>query len=290
MDWLRTSLLDLLEALNEPQTPFLVGGGYGLHLKRLHVERLNLRTVLASSLGAAPTVRSTNDLDLFLKLEVVSDLARSQRIADAVRKLAFEPIPNAKFLQWKRTVGSIGGLPLEVKIDLLTGPLGSDRRTLHVKPPRVRPKGDVELHAYLTEEALCLEESPIEIAVEGNLSSGRPYRGAAAVPQSFPYLLMKLHAFRDRKTDADRGLGRHHALDLYTIAALMTEGEYENALAWGTQFASDPHVDSARRIVREDFATRTSLGMLRLQEHQLFRDDFPLDDFLAVLHEILPPG
>lgn len=289
MDWLQTSLLDLLEALDEPRTPFLVGGGYGLHLKRLHVERFNLPTVLSPSPGAAPAVRSTNDLDLFLKLEVVSDLACSQRIADAVRKLAFEPIPNAKFLQWKRTVGVIGGLPLEVKIDLLSGPLGPDRSALHVKPPRVRPKGDVELHAYLTDEALCLEESPIDVAVEGTLSTGRPFRGVAAVPQAFPYMLMKLRAFRDRKTDVDRGLGRHHALDLYTIAALTTEGEYENALAWGARFASDPRVTSARRIVREDFATRTSLGMLRLREHQHFRDDFPLDDFLSVLHEILPP-
>jgi hypothetical protein len=37
---------------------------------------------------------------------------------------------------------------------------------------------------------------------------------------------MKLHAFGDRMDDADAYLGRHHALDIYRIVAMLTEGDY----------------------------------------------------------------
>ena len=63
---------------------------------------------------------------------------------------------------------------------------------------------------------LHLEDRPTEIPVEGETSDGSRYSGTVFVPEAFPYLMMKLHAFGDRKNDANKNVGRHHALDAYT--------------------------------------------------------------------------
>ena len=98
--------------------------------------------------------------------------------------------------------------------------------------------------------------------------------------------MMKLFAFRDRKDDQDKGLGRHHALDLYTIIAMQVESEYQESLRLGTLYGKHDHVEAARQIIRSDFAEPTSIGVIRLREHPLFRPEFPVPEFLAVLSEI----
>jgi hypothetical protein len=173
----------------------------------------------------------------------------------------------------------------EVKLDVLVGPLGPDRSTMKVSPPRVRPKGDVQFHAHMVEEALHIEEQPLGISVAGRTSDGRPFSGTVCVPEAFPYLLMKLHAFSDRKGDENKNLGRHHALDVYTIVGMMTGGEYARAKAFGAADRDEEHVVRVRSIVSEDFSSETSLGVLRLREHPLFRDEFRIKDFIALLRE-----
>jgi hypothetical protein len=44
-----------------------------------------------------------------------------QQMADALRRLKYEVVPEAKFLQWKRTI-DVAGVPQEVKVDFLIGP------------------------------------------------------------------------------------------------------------------------------------------------------------------------
>src|SRR5260370_21895609 len=126
--------------------------------------------------------------------------------------------------------------------------------------------------------------------------------------------MMKLHAFDDRKDDADKDLGRHHALDLYTIVGMMTEKEYERAKELGAANATDENVRRARAIVRDCFPGKpigpgipgapwtlrsierghysqaTAVGILRIREHMLFREEFLLEEFRSVLEEILGIG
>jgi hypothetical protein len=173
-----------------------------------------------------------------------------------------------------------------VKIDILVGPLGDLRTKLHIKMPRVRPKGSIKFHAHAVEEALHIEDGPITVKVTGKRSTGEPHAAMVYIPQAFPYMMMKLHAFEDRKDDTDKGLGSHHALDLYTIVGMMTEEEYERAKQLGAAHARNKHIERARAIVRNHFASRTAVGVLRLREHSLFRTDFLLDDFMSVLGEI----
>jgi predicted nucleotidyltransferase len=126
----------------------------------------------------------------------------------------------------------------------------------------------------------------MQILVRGWRSSGDAYEATVHLPQGFAYLMMKLHAFDDRKDDPTKDAGRHHALDLCTVVGLLTEEEYEQAKALGQQHANDEHVANARRIISTCFAHETQVGMLRLGEHPLHHARFRLADFMAVLAEI----
>ena len=284
-DPLRTNLLDLLFELRSHTVPLTIGGGFGLYLKRLHLDQTRERTLFS----ALPMPRATNDLDLFIRADVLCELDRVQQLADALQRLKYEVIEEAKYMQWKKGI-LLYGEEKEIKVDLLVGPLGDFRNRLHVKGPRVRPAGDIKLHAHTAEEALELDTTSVEVSIAGKLSSGEDYQASIRVPQAFTYLMMKLTAFDDQKEDPDKKLGRHHALDVYAIAAMMTEAEYRQALELGKQFRDDARAKRVRKIVAEDFAEGSNIGMLRLREHTLFRADFQLADFTSVLFEIFVIG
>lgn len=154
--------------------------------------------------------------------------------------------------------------------------------------PRVRPRGNIEFHAHVVEEAIRIEERPIAVEVRGQRSTGEPYAGKVLVPEAFPYLMMKLHAFSDRKDDMNKDLGRHHALDAYAIVGMMTESEYERAKLIGAEQSADSKVKRTREIVKEGFSAQSGIGMIRMREHPLFRPDFQIDEFRAVLREVFP--
>jgi hypothetical protein len=286
MDPLTTSLLDLLYELREQNIPLLIGGGFGLFLKREHLMRRGERTLL----DRLPATRSTNDIDLFLMVEVLADLQRARIITEALAKLEYSALEDAKFWQWKRVI-SFGGSPQEIKLDLLVGPIDQFRERLKVKDRRVRPKGDIQLHARPAAEAVEIESEPIRIALAGQRSNGDRYEGIVLVPRAFPYLMMKLHAFNDRKDDVRKDVGRHHALDLYTIVGLMTEPEYEESLRLGNvhRDRDNPHVAKARQIILECFSELSAPGMIRLREHPLYQSEFDLPAFMEVLREVFGP-
>jgi hypothetical protein len=282
MDPLRTCLLDLLYELRDQDVPLTVGGGFGLFLKRQHLAGRRERTLFAE----LPEPRATNDIDVFFRADLLMDRASIAALVEAIRRLGYVPVEEAKYFQWKRPV-VVGGVAQEVKLDALVGPLGDRRGKLQVNPPRVRPKGKgVGFHAHQADEALFLEDAPIAIELRGNRSTGEAYTATAYVPEAFPYLLMKLSAFTDRKADQNKELGRHHALDAYTIVGMMTEAEYDRARALAARSRSDPHFVRVCDVVVAEFGGPTALGILRLREHRLFRDEFRLGEFAATLAEI----
>jgi hypothetical protein len=259
----------------------MIGGGYGLFLKRRHLAATGARTLLER----LPEARATNDLDMFVRAELLSDLDRTREVREAILRLGYKPVEEAKFLQWKKEV-AVAGVPQEVKIDVLVGPLGQFRTKLKVSMPRVRPRGDIEFHAHAVEEAILVEDHPVVVEVSGMRSTGEAYAGTVEVPQAFSYLMMKLHAFADRKEDANKDLGRHHALDAYAIVGMMTEPEYDRARRIGAEQAREANVQRARIVVQEDFLRKAGMGILRIQEHRLFKPDFQLDEFRQVLAEV----
>jgi hypothetical protein len=264
-DPLITTLIDLIQAIDLPDFKLILGGGFGLYLKQLHLQRNpGPPTILPGDLWPYP--RATEDLDLFLPTEVVVSLADMQTLRRAIDQLGFMPVEEAKFLHFVKPWADGG----RVKIDMLTGPMPAALRAkLKITPPRVRPRGVLELHAYLTEEALDFESSLLPLTIEGIGSQGMA-KVVVHIPQPFTFLLMKLHAFADRVEDADSDLGRHHALDVYRVIAMLTEREYEIVRRNVEQHTASLPVRRAREIVATHFSSPIAMGVIRLREHALF--------------------
>lgn len=166
-----------------------------------------------------------------------------------------------------------------VRVELLTGPISdAQREHVRVRKTRVRPKGDVELHAYLTPEALAFEVAPIDVTIV----SGR----SVSIPNAFSFLLMKLHACRDRLDDEDKQLGRHHALDVYRIIAMLTEDELALVKQLVLEHREATPVREAARIAKDLFGDITARGVLRMREHELAHGDFQIPAVLDVLEEL----
>jgi hypothetical protein len=141
MDPLTTNLLDLLFELREHPIPLTIGGGFGLYLKRRRLDQTGERTLFSQ----LPMPRATNDLDLFVRADVLCDLQSMKAVAAALERLGYEAVPEARYMQWKKHV-DLHGQDREIKVDLLVGPLGRFRERLHVKGVRARPIGSIKLH------------------------------------------------------------------------------------------------------------------------------------------------
>jgi len=213
-------------------------------------------------------------------------LEAMQSVAACLKTLGFRAIEGAKYFQWERPFFD-DRIQRSVKLDLLVGPIDHFRSELKTdKLPRVRPKGDLKLHARLTEEAIEIDSRSTEVAISGVCSDGNSHAAMVLVPTAFTYLMMKLFAFDDRKRSQESDLGRHHAMDLYRIVAMMNEPEYRQACQLTELYSRDKRVRRAQGIVATDFSTTSSLGVLRLKEHSLFREDLQVDAFVGVLKEL----
>jgi hypothetical protein len=197
----------------------IIGGGYGLYLKQLYlIELPEIQTFFR--LQDLPEARTTKDIDLILRAEVVTDSNFMKEIRAALDSLDFRVVETAKYTQFIRDTERG-----EVKIDLLAGPLGEFAKRVPRDPRRVKPRPRVSLHASKLEEALAVDRDAVRIPITGALSSGIEHQSEVLIPQAFSYLLMKLCAFWDRLDDSERSLGQHHALDIYRIVGLLTQEE-----------------------------------------------------------------
>jgi hypothetical protein len=282
-DPLRTCLLDILFELRDTDVRPLLAGGYGLFLKQLHLQQQETPTLIPADAWPAP--RATNDLDVVLQAEIVADSRSMGELATILHRLGFVVRESYKYMQFRRLMGG----NREVKVDLLVGPLGAhfDQARVTVHDRRVKPKPSVNLHAHRTDEAIAIEDDPTVIPTSGVLSSGADYSTTVLVPQAFPYLMMKLLAFRDHERK-ERGSdkARCHALDLYRVVAMMTHAEFTRSKALRDAHKDNPLVIDAASVVREAFADDVAAGTIRLREHPHFAAHMDLDEFIATLGEI----
>lgn len=279
---LETALLDLHYELQGTDVELIIGGGYGIYLKTGYVRSRGLRTLLEKR----PESRSTGDLDLFLRPELLIDSAKLKPLADAITKLGYEVIPGAEKFQFIKSVP--GGVEAgTIKIDLLTGPRSCFEGTpVRADARRVRPRPFVGIHAHPVGEALTLEDGLLPVTLDGKRSSGEPWHAEVYVPHPFTFLMMKLFAFRDRLDDANKEYGRYHALDLYTIVATTTEEEWTYAVHLREQNGEHPYVIKAAFLVSEHFSTTECQGMIRLRESQYYRPELQITEFMSALQEL----
>jgi Nucleotidyl transferase AbiEii toxin, Type IV TA system len=280
---LTTTLLDLARTITGADFKLILGGGFGLYLKQLNRQESNLRTLIPGELWPYP--RATEDLDIFLPTELVVDLVQMQALRAAINTLGFKPVAEAKFLHFSKPWRDGG----RVKIDMLTGPIvGADALAkVKITRPRVRPRGELELHAYLVDEAIDFDQSMLPIPIEGTDSYGEQGSVTVYIPQPSTFLLMKLHAFADRTEDVNRDLGRHHALDVYRIVAMMTDDEYTSVRFNIERYSKVNVIERARQIVAESFSSPTALGIIRLREHSLFTTQMNPEVLIRALADLM---
>jgi len=179
-----------------------------------------------------------------------------------------------------------------VKVDLLTGPITPERRKAEarIKPPRVRPRQAVELHAYLTPEAIGVEQGATVLLVSGRTSQGESVTVEVRLLGAFTLLLMTLHAFKARIDDERKQLARHHALDLYRIVAMLTEAEFDGVRPLVTEFKEESVVQVAREVAIAHFTHPDASGVLR--RHAYVRDRLAgrlepdTDAFMAAMNDL----
>lgn len=283
---LQTALLDLLQKIQGTEIKLIIGGGFGIYLKTNHAKRLVMRTLL----DLWPESRSTNDLDLFLRPELLIDSSRLKPIVSAITDLGYQVVPGAENYQFVKP-GPGGTDAGSVKIDILTGPQSCFQGTqVKADTRRARPKPSVGMHAHPVDEALTLEEGLLPILLAGTLSSGDTWESEIFLPHPYTFLMMKLFAFRDRLDDPDKEFGRYHALDLYTILATTTEEEWEYALQLRDQHKNEPFTIKAGHLVSDYFSAPERLGMIRLRESPYYRPELQLGKFMSVLQELFPVG
>jgi hypothetical protein len=285
-DLLEASLLDLLYELRDTNLALILAGGYGLYRKRQYVLQTGARLMMQQ----VPPARSTNDLDVFLRTEALANSEQAKLLREALDRLEYRVIKGAENYQFVRAIPIAGALR-EVKIDLLTRePDPAQYPNLKYDQRRVRPRPSVDLHAHTTKEAIAIEDDPIQIMLSGVRTTGMEYSAAIYLPQAYPYLMMKLFAFRDQYQREWKGFGREHALDLYTLISILTEAEYRRTLELAAQYQTSSTAEEARQIVSSLFANPDSPGALRLREHQLFSPQMDVPRFLTILKSIFPSG
>ena len=280
LDPLRTTLLDLDAALN-PSQRLIIGGGYGLYLKQLYLQGNPLiRTLFAWD--SLPRARTTEDIDLILRAEIVTDSASMKALREVLDQLGFLEVPTAKYTQFVRPM-ALG----QVKIDLLAAPLGEFETRVQKDVRRIKPRPSVGLHASKLENALAVDRHAIPIPFDGQLSSGQWHKTEVLIPQAFSYLLMKLIAYRDRMNDADKNLGQHHALDIYRIVGMLTQSEDADVRRLSAEFAGHHVVIDAREIAAKHFVSSDSIGRLRIREHPLYSSSIDLNRLAVELEQLL---
>ena len=97
---------------------------------------------------------------------------------------------------------------------------------------------------------------------------------------------MKLFALRDQVAIQHKGFGSHHALDLYSIIAMMTESEWNQAKEMANANAGSEIGREAHRIVFELFNSLTSQGLLVMRANPYCSDQLQLPDFIELISEL----
>lgn len=282
-DPLREQLRLLASELQNKDIRLILGGGYGLVLRTEYVRQ----TQAATRFDEIPEARSTNDLDLFLSAEIITSAEKTEKVRDALTKLGFEPI--APFFQFRLPV-EYEGLEKPVKIDLLAAPPAgeAERKLVKINKPRIRPKKAKNIHGFLTEEAVTLEERLLAIDIS---EAGEPTL-EIYLPHPFSYLVMKLFALRDRLEDEKTDFGAYHAFDIYRIVAMTTENEWNEALDLGKRYREAPKIREAALIASKLFANLESVGILRVRRHARATGfSIPAENLAALigdLQELLP--
>lgn len=281
--------------------PVIIGGGYGLLLRQRSVEAQMERDGV-ETLMEIPAERTTRDLDVFLTVEILADAVKAEAIRDVLQELNYEVIKGKESYQFVQSVREVDAFPRGVKIDLLA-PIPRDMKEQpQLKLDRIRPdhkriknRAVGGLNAFGTPEAFTVAEQTERFSLDdagaGDDMAAPVAELYAEIPHPFTYLILKLHAYRDRHDDETIDY-RYHAYDLYRIIAMLTEADLAMVEALHERFGADPVVTEAARIAAELFEEADSKGSVAVEAYsQVVGSDLGTESvatFCGHLRDLLP--
>ncbi len=263
IDLMRDQLIRLARKLEKENIKLIIGGGYGLILKHEYLRKKKLRTRFSD----LPEDRSTNDIDAFLNTEIITNVEKTEKIRDTLKDLGYKTV--AKYFQFEVSV-SEESPEMKVRIDLLAPPVKDERKKyVKINKPRIRPKEATEIHAYLTEEAITIEEDLILFDFGNENEATEVF-----LPHPYSYLILKLFALRDRTElfdlkglEKDEDKTKSHAFDIYRIIGMMTEKEWEQSIQLQNKYAEYSEIQKVEHIVNDLFSSMDAIGILRVRQH-----------------------
>lgn len=258
-------LIELSVELDAENIPIILGGGMSLYLRQKFFGGRTPRYPFDIP------VRSTADLDIFLSSKLIVDAGKIEILRLVLRRLGYTVVPEARNFHFAKEI-LLYGQKRRVKIDLLAAPpLDEDLPLVSIRRPRIKPKGTEGIHAYLTDESEGIEIGKLAVATALLDPSFKLNNGILFIPSAFNFLIMKLHAFEDRKGDDTGDSGRHHVWDIFATVVGMGEKDWVTAREHCAAHAGRPYMTKAAEIRRSDFSVRTSPGLLRLRENEAYR-------------------
>jgi len=250
----------LMDIVARPELGDLIlAGGFGVRVKQEHLVQTEARTLISPF----PLARATNDLDLFVRMEIFSDSNRRDDTRRVIDDLGYE-VTNRNW-QFHKPLGE--NLPgRKVKIDLLSrSPNGGE--SVKLRPPRV---GDGSLHGRDTAEAFAIDLGPIPVPVRGRTTSGVEIQGRVLVPHPYAWLNMKVRAAydwlrMDKGEPPRKPYSEKHAFDVYTITAMLLEYELEQCREFSLAFANHELAISIRAEAQELFSSPASPALRQVR-------------------------
>ena len=282
---LQQELCTLANRLAQHGIRLIIGGGFSILLRSIHLEGTNAHT-----LRPVTPPRATNDLDVFLTADIITDVDSVQRIRSVLDELGYEPVPTAKNYQFARPVTVLGGSGV-LKIDFLAQEPRNEVEAGKAKRDsrRIRPRGPFAgLHAHVAPEAFSLDEQLLSVSVcPGN-------EVTVDLPHPFTMIALKTFALRDQQESSSRDFGRHHAFDIYVLLRMLTQKDWESFPSIIERYRGHERMAELRSELVNLFAGVTSVGAIRLQEHartsDISMEDYPIESFLADLSELMGIG
>ena len=267
-------LAHLLDIASDPASDDLIlGGGFGIRVKQAYLKTNSLRTLLPD----VPAARATQDLDFFLRLALFVQKERGGAVRRLLDRLAYEEHTP----KWQFGKPFDAATPdIRVKVDLLarTPRAGENVR---VKSPRVGVGADINIHGRETPEAFAVEDSPLRVALLGVRSDGAQVSASILVPHPYASLNMKVKAAHDwlqmeqgaraRKNNATR-----HVFDVYTLIAMLTETELDEAAELAATYESVIIAQNIRVCALALYGTEDAPGVVELRRQVRGEINYPL--------------
>jgi hypothetical protein len=267
----------------EKNLTLIVGGGYGLQIRSQWVKENNLTT----SFEEIPMARTSNDIDVFLHLEILTSPEKHETIRAIMEELNYVPRPDARNFQFVHRDEVEEDLGRRPKIDLLAeNPEDVDE--VKLDPPRARSKNASDtIHGRFVEEAINIDQNLRQIPV-----SFEDMKAPVHLPHPIHYGVLKLFATRDHleDPDSDAEFQQYHAFDLFMILGLTTEEDWDNRNQVLNSLEGTKQLQKTRSIIEDNFSSESDRGTLALKEfiaenRPAIPDEY-IEEFLTDLKEL----